>query len=153
MTETRGLSYNLQSFRYDRKRVEEIGPDRACAEWLLRCGGAVRFKNFGSLTSNYNAIPNGSIGHFQVEEIRAVKACITSDGFAHLSRYFVWVFLNFRDFLRCSVDGLNALKKIHLEKCDLVTDSKNRRHDQLFLFSSKFILKVLWHVVMWRRRL
>ena len=71
--------------RYDRKRVEEIGPDRACTEWLLRCGGSVRFKNWGSLTADYNAIPSGAPGQFQVEEIRAIKACITSEGFAYLS--------------------------------------------------------------------
>lgn len=64
--------------------MQEIGPDRACAEWLLRCGGAVRYKDWGSITSDYNAIPSGAAGQFKVEEIRAVKACITSDGFAYL---------------------------------------------------------------------
>jgi H+-transporting ATP synthase F0 complex subunit s len=86
--------------RYDRKRVQEIGPDRACAEWLLRCGGSVRFKNWNSLTVDYNAIPTSAS---KIEEIRAVKACITFDGFAYL-------------------DGLTDLKKIHLEKCDELGD-------------------------------
>ncbi|CAF1405489.1 unnamed protein product [Rotaria sordida] len=89
--------------RYDRKRVQEIGPDRACAEWLLRCSGSVRFKNWTSITSDYNAIPSGGPGQCKLEEIRAIKACITSDGFAYL-------------------DGLTDLKKIHLEKCDQVGD-------------------------------
>ncbi|CAF1264403.1 unnamed protein product [Rotaria sp. Silwood1] len=89
--------------KYDQKRVQEIGPDRACAEWLLRCGGSVRFKNWNSITSNYNAIPSGDPGQNKIEEIRAIKACITSDGFAYL-------------------DGLTDLKKIHLEKCDLIGD-------------------------------
>jgi H+-transporting ATP synthase F0 complex subunit s len=70
--------------RYDRKRVQEIGPDRACAEWLLRCSGSVRFKNWNSVTADYNAIPSGAPGQCKIEEIRAVKACITSDGFAYL---------------------------------------------------------------------
>ena len=81
------LSHSNESFaRYDPKRVQEIGPDRACAEWLLRCGGSVRFKNWKSITADYNAIPTGSPGQYKVEEIRAVKACITADGLAHLSR-------------------------------------------------------------------
>jgi H+-transporting ATP synthase F0 complex subunit s len=70
--------------RYNRKRVEEIGPDRACAEWLLRCGGSIRFKNWGSFIANYKTIPIGAPGQFKIEEIRAVKACITSEGFAYL---------------------------------------------------------------------
>ncbi len=46
----------------------------------------------------------GTPGQFRIEEIRAVKACITSEGFAYL-------------------DGLTDLKKIHLEKCDQIGDS------------------------------
>jgi hypothetical protein len=46
----------------------------------------------------------GSPGQFKIEEIRAVKACVTSEGFAYL-------------------DGLTDLKKIHLEKCDQISDS------------------------------
>lgn len=95
-------------WRYDRKRVEEMGPDRACAEWLLRCGGSVRYKNWGSLTVDYNAIPSGTPDQFKIEEIRAIKACITSQGFAYLN-------------------GLTDLKRIHLEKCDEVGDSKFQR--------------------------
>ncbi|CAF1070443.1 unnamed protein product [Adineta steineri] len=103
---------NIVWNRYDRKRVQEIGPDRACAEWLLRCGGSVRFKNSTSVTADYNAIPSGTSGQNKIEEIRAVKACITSDGFSYL-------------------DGLTALKKIHLEKCDQLPDSSISRLKQV----------------------
>jgi H+-transporting ATP synthase F0 complex subunit s len=88
------LNKNLTLYRYDRKRVQEIGPDRACAEWLLRCGGAVRFKNWNSTTADYNAIPTGAPGQYKIEEIRAVKACITSDGFAHLG-YLIYFYQDF----------------------------------------------------------
>ncbi|CAF1216748.1 unnamed protein product [Adineta ricciae] len=97
--------------RYDQKRVQEIGPDRACAEWLLRCGGAVRFKNRQAITTDYNAIPSGGPGQQKVEEIRAVKACITSDGFAYLK-------------------GLTDLRKVHLEKCDQIGDGTITRLKQ-----------------------
>ena len=28
----------------DSERVKEVGVDRACAEWILRCGGGVQWK-------------------------------------------------------------------------------------------------------------
>ncbi|CAF3630913.1 unnamed protein product [Rotaria sp. Silwood1] len=101
-------SLNIVWNKYDRKRVQEVGPDRACAEWLLRCSGSVRFKNWGTFISNYNAIPIGAPSQFKIEEIRAVNACITSEGFAYL-------------------DGLTDLKKIHLEKCNQINDSSMAR--------------------------
>ena len=82
-------SLNIIRNKYDRKRVEELGPDRACAEWLLRCGGSIRFKNWGSFITNYKSIPKGSPGQFKIEEIRAIKASITSEGFAYLGFYFM----------------------------------------------------------------
>lgn len=57
------------------------------------------------MTVDYNAIPGGTPDQFKIEEIRAVKACITTQGFAYLN-------------------GLTGLKRIHLEKCDEVGDSK-----------------------------
>ncbi|CAF2081605.1 unnamed protein product [Rotaria magnacalcarata] len=102
------IKYCLEQVRYDRKRVQEIGPDRACAEWLVRCGGSVRFKNWGTFSSHFNTIPAGASNQFKIEEIRAINASITSEGFAHL-------------------DGLSDLKKIHLEKCDQICDSSIAR--------------------------
>jgi len=97
---------NIAIARYDRKRVQELGPDRACADWIIRCGGSVRFKNWGSFVSKRNQLPIGTPGHFRIEEIRVVQTCLTSEGFAYL-------------------DGLHDLKKIHLEKCDQIDDSMN----------------------------
>ena len=82
----------------------------------------MRFKHWGSLISDYNAIPIGAPGQFNLEEIRAVKACITSEGFAYLGHLVI--ILIFRMYsLHIILDGLADLKKIHLEKCDQVTDS------------------------------
>ncbi|CAF0753746.1 unnamed protein product [Adineta ricciae] len=97
-------SINIIRNKYDRKRVQEIGADLACAEWLVRCGGSIRFQNWGSFISKSNQIPTSIPGQFRVEEIRAVNASVTSEGFAYL-------------------EGLQHLKTIHLEKCDQVGDS------------------------------
>ena len=107
-------SLNVLSNKYDRKRVEELGPDRACAEWLLRCGGSIRYKNWGSFITNQKQIPTGTPGQFKIEEIRAIKSSITSEGFAYLS-------------------GLTDLKKIHLEKCDQIDDSMSLIFISIFL--------------------
>ncbi len=74
--------------------MQEIGPDRACAEWLLRCGGSVRFKNWNSITTDYNAIPSGGPGQHKIEEIRAIKAGITFDGFAYLGYFIIFDIYN-----------------------------------------------------------
>lgn len=79
--------------RYDRKRVQEVGPDRACAEWLLRCSGSVRFKNRNSIVSDYNAIASGTPEQCKIEEIRAIKACIISEGFEHLGDLLMYFFI------------------------------------------------------------
>ena len=76
----------LKKNRFDQKRVEEAGPNRACAEWLLKCGAEVKFKNWGSYTTDYNKIPTGGFEAFQIEEIKAVDACIMTAGFEYLSR-------------------------------------------------------------------
>ncbi len=73
-------------FSYDEKRVEEVGPNRACTEWLLKCGAQVKFKNWGTFVSDYNKLPPGSYEAFQIEEIRAENACIMARGFEYLSK-------------------------------------------------------------------
>lgn len=92
---------------------------------MLRCGGSVRFKNWQSLTTDYNAIPSSTSGQNKIEEIRAVKACITFDGFAYLGceEHKCFVYGKY-DSSHLNLDGLTDLKKIHLEKCDQLGDGK-----------------------------
>lgn len=74
--------------RYDEKRVEEVGPNKACAEWLLKCGAQVKFKNWGSYVNDYNKLPPGGKETFKIEEILANNSCISGKGFEYLSRFF-----------------------------------------------------------------
>ena len=71
--------------RFDSKRVEEVGPNRACAEWLLKCGAQVKFKNWGNYTNDYNNLPPGGFEAYLIEEIKAEDACIMAPGFEYLS--------------------------------------------------------------------
>ena len=68
----------------DRSRVEEVGPDRVAAEWILRLGGSVKFKGFEHWNSNYNQLPAGPV---YIEAINATGLAITSNGLEHLGNY------------------------------------------------------------------
>ncbi|XP_022788079.1 ATP synthase subunit s, mitochondrial-like isoform X2 [Stylophora pistillata] len=70
--------------RVDEERIKEFGADRVAAEWILRCGGTVKFKNFEKWIQNYNAIPDGPKGKFSLEAISAKGISVTTGGLQHL---------------------------------------------------------------------
>ncbi|XP_071858871.1 ATP synthase subunit s, mitochondrial [Bombus fervidus] len=82
--------------RVDADRIKEIGPDRACAEWLLKNGASVRWKDFSEPLTDYNALP--SSGNYYIESIEANNAGICDVGFPHL-------------------EGCKHIKNIKLESC------------------------------------
>lgn len=77
--------YVCQAFnRVDVHRLKAVGPDRMCAEWVLKNGGGVRFRESPLvLHSNYNTLPAEN-NKIHVLEIDATKASIMSIGFEHL---------------------------------------------------------------------
>ncbi|KAJ7380014.1 ATP biosynthetic process [Desmophyllum pertusum] len=89
--------------RVDNGRIEEFGPDRVAAEWVLRCGGGVKFKSIDKWIWNYNAIPDGPRGKFVLEGINAKGISVTTGGLQHL-------------------DGLQHLKELNVNSCRYVTD-------------------------------
>ena len=68
-----------------------IGGEHACAEWVLRCGGSVKFGGSDRYVSNYNELPSAHFADMKttdtrvVEEIVAVGASLSDSGFQHLS--------------------------------------------------------------------
>jgi H+-transporting ATP synthase F0 complex subunit s len=74
----------------DRSRVEAIGPDRAAAEWILRLGGSVKFKEFDYWNSDYNLLPSASL---HLEAINANGLAVTSNGLEHLGSTLLLVLL------------------------------------------------------------
>lgn len=73
------------SSRMDPSRVAAVGPDRAAAEWILRLGGRVQFKEFDDWSSDYNRLPSGSKGSLKLVAIDGSGLGITSNGLEHLS--------------------------------------------------------------------
>uniref|UniRef100_A0A3B3CTL8 Distal membrane arm assembly component 2 like n=1 Tax=Oryzias melastigma TaxID=30732 RepID=A0A3B3CTL8_ORYME len=70
--------------KVDHDRIRAVGPDRAAAEWLLRCGAKVRFQGFDRWHLDYNALPTGPLGRYKIQAIDATESCIMVRGFEHL---------------------------------------------------------------------
>ncbi|XP_064622187.1 ATP synthase subunit s, mitochondrial-like [Lineus longissimus] len=71
--------------RIDHERVKEVGPDRACAEWLLRCGAHVRWCDAEKFETDYNRLPLGNYRKYKIEEVNADEAAIMGLGFEHFN--------------------------------------------------------------------
>ncbi|CAG0880265.1 unnamed protein product [Darwinula stevensoni] len=66
----------------DESRIKEVGADRACAEWLLRCGAYVRWKEYPEKwVSDYNTRPclNDAGGLKHVEEVKFHRCSYLDD--------------------------------------------------------------------------
>ncbi|KAF7415077.1 hypothetical protein HZH68_003566 [Vespula germanica] len=112
----------------DKKRIEEVGPDQACAEWLLRNGAYVKWKNSSEYLKDYNILIKQT-GTNYIQSIEAENAGITYVGFPYFDgcKYIEEVKL-----IRCpyicnrAMSSLSYLKEslTHLEviECASVTD-------------------------------
>lgn len=83
----------------DNDRINEVGPNMACAEWLMKNGAQVRWKGCKEFVSHYDCLPNlacGSLKQFQIQEVYAGKeASISHIGFRYFSmyyQYYVWYY-------------------------------------------------------------
>ncbi|XP_055957208.1 ATP synthase subunit s, mitochondrial [Patella vulgata] len=90
--------------RVDNDRRKQVGPDRACAEWLLRCGASVKWQNFNHWVKDYNTLPGSNFKNYQIEEIDASDSAVMAVGFPHL-------------------EGLKHVKRITLHNCGYLDDS------------------------------
>ncbi|XP_060062679.1 ATP synthase subunit s, mitochondrial-like [Ylistrum balloti] len=83
-------------------RIEEVGPDRACAEWLVKNGGAVRWVgNPHQTETDYNLLPQNVT--LKIEEIICDEAVVLSNGFGYLG-------------------GLKHVKRFTLHNCKFASD-------------------------------
>lgn len=82
------LTVCCSSLRVDYERIKAVGPDRAAAEWLLRCGAKVRFQGFDRWQHDYNGLPTGPLGRYKIQAIDATESCIMYRGFDHLGQCY-----------------------------------------------------------------
>lgn len=89
--------------RVDYERIKAVGPDRAAAEWLLRCGARVRFQGFERWHHDYNGLPTGTLGRYRIQGVDATESCIMHRGFDHL-------------------EGLQHLEEVNFTRCIYLED-------------------------------
>jgi len=117
----------------DRERIKELGPDRSCAEWLLRCGATLRWKGAESWQKDFNTLPPGGVAtqsKYRIEEVEAVEAGIMDVGFDHfdgcteIKRVRLHHLPYFEDdTLSMLVDKLKgSLEHLELTSCGDITD-------------------------------
>ncbi|CAJ0577063.1 unnamed protein product, partial [Mesorhabditis spiculigera] len=134
-----GLRWLVEGFNYyDKERVKEVGPDRAAAEWIVRCGGSVKFDKMSDMFSDYNALvkrcaeldPRISGDQVRVTNIEAIDASVTGYGCRHfeglnaiLDVRFVRC-KNLHDFgLKYMSDAVGSkLKYLEIDSCPRVTE-------------------------------
>ncbi|KAI4503427.1 hypothetical protein M0802_001649 [Mischocyttarus mexicanus] len=64
------------------ERIKEVGPDRACAEWLLKNGAYVKWKNSPNYLKDYNVLIEQKESNY-IQSVEAVNAGITHVGFPY----------------------------------------------------------------------
>ena len=82
--------------RPDKERIKEVGAERACAEWLLRCGAHVKWKDASVFHTDYNTLQTLNPRSVVIEEVNADKAAVMDIGFIHFGKtmkdfWYVWV--------------------------------------------------------------
>lgn len=93
----------LQFNVLDEARRKQLGPDRTCAEWILRNGGSVKWTDSTTVLADYNELPPEGTSKF-LQEIDASNTSIMENGFVHFK-------------------GCTHIKKVILHNCRYLKDS------------------------------
>ncbi|KAI1309346.1 ATP synthase subunit s, mitochondrial [Halotydeus destructor] len=88
--------------RVDPDRIKDVGPDRAAAEWLVRCGAGIRWSDSSRIEKDYNTLSGGR-GR-KIAEVDGTESTIMSTGFPYL-------------------DNLTSLEKLVIKRNPYLDDS------------------------------
>ncbi|XP_057663886.1 ATP synthase subunit s, mitochondrial isoform X1 [Diorhabda carinulata] len=130
LQQSRSLFYwiNLQFNALDIDRIKKLGPDRTCAEWILRNGGSVKFMNFTEYSSDYNELPPEET-IVKLKEVDASHTNIMHCGFEHFKGCKYIDTLIFHKCFYVNDEALvslhylkSSLKKLKVSCCPSVTD-------------------------------
>ncbi|VDN56090.1 unnamed protein product [Dracunculus medinensis] len=134
-----GLRWLLDGFNhYDDDRVREVGPDRAAAEWVVRCEGKVRFDVWDEFIENYNDLlrrtscldPKLPQHQVHIISISAIHSSISGRGCVHLyglKKIKEICFIHCKAFDDTGVEKVSrltcgTLEKLRIESCPKVTE-------------------------------
>ncbi|CAH1714463.1 ATP synthase subunit s, mitochondrial-like [Aphis gossypii] len=102
----------------DDDRIKEIGPNLACAEWLMKNGARVKWKGCKEYVSHYDCLPNPTSIHlkqFLIEQVYAGKeASISHIGFSY--------FKNCTNISKIEFDGCDSIDNEALSKLNILKD-------------------------------
>lgn len=113
--------------RVDEDRRDTVGAERVAAEWILRCGGGVKFTAGDRYIWDYNSLPEWSRKKYQVEGIDAKNTYITDGGLDHLVGLQYLRFLNLSSCRYVSdlskvLPTKETLEELHMHNCWEVKD-------------------------------
>jgi len=63
-----------------------VGPDRACAEWLVKCGAQPKFNQHKEFIKDYSQLTRTGGTDLKLVEVEAEEATIMSIGFPHFGK-------------------------------------------------------------------
>ncbi|XP_037818130.1 ATP synthase subunit s, mitochondrial-like [Lucilia sericata] len=113
----------------DSNRLQEVGSDRLCAEWLIKNGGAIRTVDLPNRSfQNYNALPRED-DHFKIKMVDATNSSIMKIGLEHFKGCHHIDTVIIHQCKHLESDGLeglrylkNTLKVLQVSGCDNITD-------------------------------
>uniref|UniRef100_A0A069DPT9 Putative atp synthase subunit s mitochondrial n=1 Tax=Panstrongylus megistus TaxID=65343 RepID=A0A069DPT9_9HEMI len=118
--------------RVSNSRIEAVGPDRACAEWLMRNGAFIRWQGQPNFLSHYDNLPldENDKAPYYIEEVDATDASISHHGFPHFSGCNYITKMKFHNCWyfddRCIFQLnliANSLCQLEITNCGEVTDA------------------------------
>ncbi|XP_053214632.1 ATP synthase subunit s, mitochondrial-like [Panonychus citri] len=119
---------NLVSNKVYQERLEEAGPEQACAEWLIRNGCEIKWTSRDKLQTDYNDMPDMDESTW-IQGIKADNSSIMDIGFEHLKFIKGPEKIIFRRCHYLSDDALekldcigHSLRHLQLISCHNVTD-------------------------------
>lgn len=98
----------------DRDRLRAVGPDRLCAEWILKNGGAVKLADRPQFLIDYMELPAETFP-VKVQQLDASRSSVTAQGFNHLR--------DCRYIRRMVLDDCPLMENGALEKLRFLTES------------------------------
>ena len=132
---------NIAFNHYDEKRIAQVGPDAAAAEWIVKNEGWVKGnKEKASWIKDFNSISQCYGPGFKLAYIKADNIDITSVGCRHIEGLKYLQFIDMRDCFNIDDSGFQIISKnswntlqyldvagtsISLRGLDLVTEFKN----------------------------
>ncbi|XP_002138336.2 ATP synthase subunit s, mitochondrial [Drosophila pseudoobscura] len=114
----------------DAERLAKVGPNRLCAEWIVKNGGGVRFvDNPTKLWKDYNSLP-AETTKFAIKVVDATNASIMKIGLAHFkgcTSIDTVIFHNCKHLENDGLEGLrhirSSLERLQVSGCYDISDS------------------------------